>query len=493
MGFGGLQFIPDGGIALSHAIDDVLLRLGPAVYVAMMSDDAVKAAIDMLTYSIMGDEIHVEPAVVAEPGERVDDTTDPERKNDIEKAKRYAEEFRRSIDRVPNFLAAQEAILVEGLVWGAGLGDPAWEVVQGPGDKKPLTLLKSLTCRSYPSWAMVVDKYGEFVSVIGYSWEGPKRFDRDRFQVYINSPRGNDPRGTSDLRAAYDAWNFKQQARPEEGKWLATFSNPTVVITYDGNVPPDYAKLADGTDDIAGGLLGPQAQAERVAANVHGASWMAIPEGWKAELVSSPSDGGAFNEHEERRNKAIFQAILLSSRTLAEASHGSKADSESSSNTSQIKVVRREREFGCSIRHLAYLQTFMNGGKDDAERLCPRIKFPEAKSVTDSAMITAWGGVGWSITPRQTAAIDADLNLPPRTADEIDEIEASKKAAEQAQTDALKAKAQGPAGGGPPGQGKPGDGVAVPAKPPAGKVAKEATPKPAKALKASASESTAKD
>lgn len=481
MGVGGMQFIPDGGVVLSKAIDDVIGNLGNEVYDLMSQDDAVSAALTMLAYSIMGGDIHVEPAIVAEPGERVDGTTDPQRRKDIEDAKLYAEQVRRSIDRVPDFLDQLEAILAEGLIRGSGLGDPEWEVVQGPTDEKPLTLLKSIQCRHYRSWAMVVNKYGQFEQVAGFSWEGPKLYQRDRFLVYVNSPRNGDPRGTSDLRPAYDAWNFKTQARPERGKYIATWANPTVVIRYDNTTTPTYPiDPATGQEDTTQALLVPHAQAERVAANVHGNSWMAIPIPWESELVESKNDGGAFAAHEEDCNKAIIQAILLSSRTLSEAAHGSKADSDTSKDTTMIKVARREKTFTKAIeRGFCYVQTLMNHGEDAANRLCPKIKFPDTNAGTVADLITAYTGAGWKTVPRQAAYIDSKFGLPVRSADEIDEAKRQADAAQQAVIDAAKAKAGGIGGNTGSMDGKPGDAKPVEAKvKPGGKTPGNADAKP---------------
>jgi hypothetical protein len=488
MSCGNMQFIPDGGVILSRAIDDVMGNLGSEVYDLMSQDDACSAALSMLVYSIMGGEITVEPAIIAEPGERLDDTTDPQRKQDIEDAQRYADEVQRSIDRVPDFLDQCEAILTEGLIRGSGLADPSWEVVKGPGDDKPITLLKSLQCRGHRTWAMVVDPYGQFVQVAGYSWDGPKIYDRDRFVVFVNSPRRGDPRGTSDLRPAYEPWNLKVQARPERSKWLATFASPTAVVTYDQNTQPTYPiNPATGEEDTTLALLTPQAQAERVAANIHGNSWMAVPAGWTVELIESKSDTGAFSQQESDYNDAIIQGILLSSRTLNEAAHGSKADSENSTSTTQIKVGRKEKSFSKALeRGLCRVQTLMNHGEDAANRLCPRIKFPDTNAVARADIITAFTGAGWSTTGRQHAHIDARFGLPVRTADEIDEAKAQADAAQQATIDATKAKAAGglvDGDGNPvddatkdgkpdkPGLGKPGD-VVEPAKPDAVKIPK---------------------
>jgi hypothetical protein len=447
LGWGGNQFVPDGGVTLSKSVDEVLRNLGPAVYDLMREDDAVAPAVAMLVYGVVSGELHVEPAVVPEPGENLDDATDPRRRKDIEESATYADELKRSLNRVPELLGVVEEMLTEGFYNAASLVEPVWESVKEEGDAKPLMLLKSAQVRPRDAWAMIADAYGQINRIAAYTPDGPMVFERDRFWVYVNSPRRGDPRGTVEIRPAYDAWNLKVQARPQRGRWCAQFAVPTVKIRYDAqDAVVTYHKHPDGTDDYNRPMT-PAEQAEGVAANVHGGSWMAMPITWDGELIESKGDGGAFGKYEEDLNNAITAAILLSSRTLNEAAHGSKADSETSVGTTMLKIDRKRWSVLRLLeRGLCWTQTMMNHGVDAANRLAPKLKFPDPDpNVVE--MLKAAVTAGYKFVPRQYASLDAKFGVPVRTAEEIDELHQQDMAAKQASVDAMKAKA-GLAGGG---------------------------------------------
>lgn len=396
---GAWTFDPEAAYRLSRASDEVMLRLGPHVYDLMGADDQIASCVQLLAMAVLGGELVVEPAIVAEPGERLDESTDGERKKDIEKAKKYADECRKSVARVPGFIDELEAVFTEGVVRGCGLAEPTWVKVGGDGEDKDDWTLGGLRCRPNYSWAWIVDGFSNPVGILAETLGGPRWFPRDGYLVYSNAIRRGDPRGTSDLRPAYDSWNLKLQARPQRAKWIAQFANPTAKIIYD----PEQQPLEFTNPDGSIVNLTPQQQAEKVGANVHGGSFMCLPKGWEADLIESSVDGGAFNDHEDAMNRAMARAILLNARTTNEAEHGSKADSESSGDVTGMKVARRQKSFSTCIERDIFGWIVVHNHGESERHLTPKVHFRTSPHL-QSEIWTAFAGlVGAKAVPPSIA------------------------------------------------------------------------------------------
>jgi len=469
-GHSGWSPTPDGGVILSKTIDDVVRAFGLGLYDQIAVDDQAASSLATLLYAIMGGDFTAEPAVELEPGESADD---PKIKADLDIANRGAEIMRRSIARVPDLIDQLEAVEFDATIKGAGLGDPWQVVVQGPQDDKPVTLLGGLLCRSRDSWDFVVDGSGKAVGIAGIPVGGtqPAKFDRERFYLRVNSPRRGDPRGTSDLRAAYDSWNLKQQARPQRAKWVSQFANPTLDLGYDPESGDQDQYGPDGHPDPSLPKVSPQQQAEGAAAYFHSSSYLVHPVTWAATLIESKSDGGAFAANEEGHNTAIARAILLTARVTNESDRSSQADAYSSLDVFQMKVERRRKAL-CSAIERDIFKPLMraNFGDDAAERLCPRAVFKMAAHVQAEIIQAVTGLLNSGKVPtRIMPKMFKVMGLP---VPEVADFEEMERKAEAAALAAQQAKAAQVGGGkgdeeaGDTGDGGKGNGKPTTGKPP---------------------------
>lgn len=458
----------DGGSLLSKQIDDVVRAFGLAIYDQIAVDDQAASSIATLIYAIMGGEFSVEPRIELEPGETVDD---PKVRADIETANRAAELCRRSIDRVPDFLDQIEAIEFDRTTKGAGLGDKWFVSAKGPDDERPVTLLGGLLCRSRDSWDFVTDKAGRVTGIAGISTTTGQLavFDRSNFLLAVNSPRRGDPRGTSDLRAAYDPWNLKVQARPQRAKYVNQFANPTVDIGYDPNDQPTEGYNERGELET----MPPQRQAEVAAWGYHGSAYLVHPMTWTVNLIESKADGGAFNANEESLNTAIARSILLTARVTQESANNSQADATSAVNVFLMKVARRQKSLTTAIEQDIFKEiTRRNLGDDAAERLYPKGMFKMAGHVQAAIIQAVTGLINTKVVPNNVLAkLFRVMGLPTPSVEDLEKMQA--KAAEVAQKAANAAKPAGIAGS-PPGDGaddedpagQPGQGDGRKATPP---------------------------
>jgi hypothetical protein len=150
----------------------------------------------------------------------------------------------------------------------------------GPGGARTWLRIRAIKPEPRQSVAFVVEQFMNLVGFLGATPGqatpstgsplkpgDPAILPRDKFAVLSWRPRDCDPRGTSILRPAYEAWWRKRQMFPEYLKYLTQFAGPSLW----GSPPADAlpASVADPLDalapvpvdvpeDATPALLGPQ-------------------------------------------------------------------------------------------------------------------------------------------------------------------------------------------------------------------------------------------
>lgn len=134
-----------------------------------------------------------------------------------------------------------------------------------------------------------VEKYTQFTSK-----EGEKVLNPKSLIHYINKPRFQNPYGTSDLRAAYNAYVVKRQVVKYFAIFLENAAGPKPVARYDKNAPKK------AIDDIFNAIKSLQAK-----------SALAIPKEVELEFLEAKNTGEAFEKAVNIFNLFISRALVL--------------------------------------------------------------------------------------------------------------------------------------------------------------------------------------
>jgi hypothetical protein len=408
--------------ALPQYADDLTREQGDEVYERMRKDAAVHTAIQTLTEVVLAHKPRIESAVK--------DDTDP----DFVLAQEVAEFVAYNIDRLDRPITQVLTEMLDAFIFGAGIAEKVYDlkITQKFGLRLHLSKLRPLARKNY---AFVVDEYGNVAGfMVRRAGQGiisgfiaPELVvEREKFAVLQFGVTGGDPRGRSQIRAAYNAWWFKLQTFPRWLKYLQQFSTPSLV----GYTPPDTDDLIDLKDEYGMPITNANGTPKQITkeqamlnalVTFQGGSAMALKGGSKIDVIKSEGEGRAFIETIDFLNREIFLAVTGNARANMEAKNGSKADSESSMDSVSrkgdwIRGHVDEMLFRDVAKHLVAL----NWGEDIADRLTPIITLSAADK-EDFAKIASGVAALWNANffhkPSQVAGLDAMLNVPERDMD----------------------------------------------------------------------------
>lgn len=461
---------PDRRYELPGGADDVARSFGARVWRAMLCDPAVSSAFNGLRLSILDGGIHFKPShdipaslrVVrmptkpAKPGAKPDEAAPkpqmtPEQARSVEVCEFVERRFKAVWDSIYPELFS----LLESLAFGVKLGEITLAPVPFGVDAGRLGIG---TYRVKPDWAwrFVVDRGMSVRGIlsVGQSDGSYVMADPKKFAWLTWMPKDGDPRGTSVLRAAYDAWNAKVQMFPEYYRFLKRFGSPGIAATLPEREPSPRPDVDDQGRDIANTAVSPAQRMVKLLQLYQGGGVIATPFGTVVSPFESRSDGKALVDAFDLFDRQITLAIAMQVRASLEAKHGSKADSETAQDIKGLVVPFGREALASVMRRVARLLVEVNYGPDDAEIFLPKVMFGHAEQHDKP---TVWGAVAglWSsgyIGESQKEELDAEIGLPPRDAEADAKAAAEKLAAQQ--------QSAPPAGGGkapPPGKGTPGD------------------------------------
>ena len=350
---------------------------GDALYDAMLDDSVVRSSIDTFKAAILGDDMHLEPAVRIEPDDL--DVTDLERQ-DAERAAQYAEFCERALSYLDDEIGTTLWQILDAIPRGAMLAEATYKVA-GPGPDAGLLVPVSLHVKPRSAWDFVVNRAGD---VIGFTGDiiqpdpddrtGTSRIrvlPREKFVLLSWMPRQRDPRGTPALDAAYEAWNMRTLTRPQHWKYLSRFAVPS----YWGTTAPDAGDVEEeGTDGSPVVMTAEQAMLRAIQA-LENASGAVGANGATLETLDPQSDGTPFRIANDEFRREIVFAILCQVRATLEAEHSSKADSESAQDVFGLIVRIGKKLLAASLRRDLFKPLIEWNFGPDAGRLAPLPRF----------------------------------------------------------------------------------------------------------------------
>lgn len=356
-----------GGILLAETDDDVVRSYGPRVYELMGNDPACSTAMAVLIAGSLADGPQLSPAVKAAPGEVI---SQRKRKADIKLAEEVCEFNKRGIARLDRPVEESlEDWSYDALTYGASAMEQTYDYVDDETGKARL-MLRTLAVKPRFAWSFRVDGAMRVEKFRVRTISGAmKDLAREKMALFTWQPRYRDPRGRSIYRPAYTPWNYKVQEYPDFASYLKHFADPSLILEAGEN-------WADKVDPATGAKQTVGQQLIAIGKLFKNQSILGLPFGAKATLIESKGTGEAYHAAFDRWDREIFRAILLGTRPVMEAEHGSKADSNSGMDLVSLATRRVRKPLSRAFRDdVVYWQTRLNYGKEVADRLTPDVSF----------------------------------------------------------------------------------------------------------------------
>lgn len=415
--------------ALPIAFDDVSRDFGISKYEEMLTDYEVGSAFDTLKAAVLDDGWRIEPAVEQPIGLA---KSDPARVALAERSQAIADFVTKTLDGMETELIDVCADLLDAVVFGSKIAEVIYK--DGERDMAGTYVLKAIKAKPNKNVAFVVDEFANVIGIIGATKDKPVpvsgtlvtathiTIGREKAVVFTNAPKDSDPRGSSVLRKAYNAWLFKTKVIPEWFKYLQRFGSPTAIGEVGENSPSAVPKIDDATGEfqVDGSGQNIMVSAEW-ALREELLKWanglvMSLPAGYKVNLLEAGGDGKAFTEAITYCDRAISRAILGTAQMTQEAQHESRSSKKVGQDVASLRVSRlRERLGNTLTRDVVRPLVMLNFG-DEGLLLMPRLVFKKTDDNDKAANLKAYAQAYASglIHDSQLPQIDADLGLAER-------------------------------------------------------------------------------
>jgi hypothetical protein len=435
------EFVAGGGSgwwaaparSLPHPFDDLTTDFGNDIYVEMMRDAQVAAAILVLKASILEDGVMLAPAV--------EDQSDSRYKRAV-KIRDIAVRMLKRLDQPFDDVLWN---MLDGLYLGNKVAEQVFEW-QTVGNEE-LLQLKALKPKPRQLVSFVVDPYMNLIGLIaarpgqaappvlvdGSPVSADIILPPDKFCIFTHRPEDGDPRGTSALRPAYEAWWKKRQLGPEYLHYLSQFASPSVWATPPEGIErvPEMDPLGNLTDEDGAVLdpddptqvaeaiepLSPQEELLALLLEWRNGYALAVAPGTQVHTVEMIGDGSSFLNAFQLYDSQITKAILTQSLATEEGQHQSR----SAASVHQDVLDTLVRQGKQSLTRMIYYQILIpwvqrNWGDKAAEELVPVPSLGTTERQDLPALMTACAALMRAayFAPSQLPAVDELLNLPVR-------------------------------------------------------------------------------
>lgn len=409
---------------LSRFQDDLNREFSDRAYDDMLKDPAVAASVDILKGLILSEPLRVVP--------RIQDKKSSEYETS-KKVADFVEKNLRKMARSPQ-VVLWEAL--DAIAYGSSLVEIVFE--DAVEDGAPVLRLKDLKTRSRSNYGLVVDRYfnvlGAVPTEMGYQASGvytgstqpdkDKVIPREKFLLVALVTKNSDPRGVSLIRPAWNAYYLKTQVWPAYLKFLVQFASPSIV-----GYTPEGAEDVEVLDDSGTPALNADGTIQTISAEedmlttllgFQNGTVAVLKGGSKLDLIKSEGQGEAFSAAVDLFDRQIAMAILKTHRTLLEAKHSSKADSESAADITDVFVSSlREVLASAFTRDVVRVLVEINFGPEIADAYAPEVTL---KSMPKQDFAKAADAVGklWAskyLHSSQVAEADSMIGLPERDMD----------------------------------------------------------------------------
>jgi hypothetical protein len=458
---GAVGYVSQYARALPAYIDDITRDFGSDLYERMERDPQISAALSVFKASVLEDGVTLAPAIDSADEDGYDQAVEI-----TDEAARMLDDLRESLDDVL-------WDLMDNISQGNRLAEQIYELRPGSTSGRRMLQLASLKVKPRSAYIFVVDAFLNVVGILGQmpgqprptggTWFLDSRnppenlLPTQKFCIATFRPNNGDPRGTSILRPAYDAWWRKRQALVEYVKYLAQFAGPSLWATLppDTEAPgPPLDFLGNIQTDSSGNPLPPRSRLEDLLAQLvsfRNGTAGAFANGTEIHALQMQGEGAAFLRAIAECNTSIVKAILTQELATEEGEHQARAAAQVHQDVLDTLVRQGKRSV---VRMLAkqVLTPWVryNWGDKAAASLVPTVSLGSTEEVDRAPMINAIANLQRAayLHPSQLPQIDDMLGLPVRdlTQDEL---------LPDAQ-DAAGGPSSGAGDGQPPGKDRPG-------------------------------------
>jgi hypothetical protein len=431
--------------SLPKYIDDAERDFGFDIYERMLKDPTIQSSMNAIKMQVLSKGPRfmnrVDAPSVSKP--------DPEQQAKHDRAEEIKVFVERMCDNLQQPLETILYEMLDFLAYGHSVAEETYIIDSGQ------LKLKALRVKPRANYLFVCDPYMDLQGFIGAKFDSgaalptlsgivdPSQvIPREKFFLLSHAPTAGDPRGTSLLRSAYNAWYLKQQTWPQYLKFLVQFGTPSIAAF----LPPDSGGDVQIVDSLGNNLLNSdgtpkvataeEAMLERLLRFVNGSA-IVLPNGATLQPIEMQGDGSVYINAFNLYDTQMTRAILIAARATMEAQHGSRADSGTAQDIvgEFAEFIARNVEIGF-YRDVIVPVVRYNYGDEAARELCPYM------TLTNSGQqdIVGYGNMianlarATVIHESQYPGIDSMLGLPERDFEsQMEEAKAEK----EAQTDKL--------------------------------------------------------
>ncbi len=347
---------------LPLAFDDLTYDLGYDLYQRMMNHPQVKAKINILITWILQSGVTFAPAVTDKDADGYEQAAEL-----VSWCERVFDDLDTSSDDVLYDLASA-------IAYGCRVAELVSAYDETYTGKTQL-VIRRMNVKPVPSVRFVVDDYLNVQGIYGgmiTDGDGPPRarvLPREKFAIWSFRPSNNDPRGTSLLRSAYNAWNTSLQVLPEYYKYLVQFASPSIFGTTAPNAQDERVVDSEG---VTRTVSAQEALLYKILAFQNGTG-MAAPEGTQLDVLWSQGDGKAFLNALERFDNEIAVAITNQLLATEQGKYGSKSQAGTHQDAITIAIQQMKRSLCRMLRRDVLYDTVRVNYGDDVAALTPLV------------------------------------------------------------------------------------------------------------------------
>lgn len=406
--------------AWPHYIDDLTRDYGDDLYERLLNDAVVAAAIDTLKSAILEEGVTLTPGVTEATADGF----------------ALAQEIHASAVRMFGDLdpALDDALadMLSAIALGNRVAELRYAVRRDGGATR--LMLAALKVKPRANLAFVVDAFTNVIGLLavepGLSGltastvpidpanPPPNFHPRSKFAVLTYRPKDADPRGTSVLRPAYTAWNFKRHIYQEYLKYLVQFAVPSLVgvTAQSAGYEPvlDAAGVPTGTTQTA-----QQALLAKLTAFRNGTA-LAVPFGTEIRELFSQGNGEAFRTAFALLNGEITLAVLGQTLATGEGEHNARAAAQVHQDVLDTKIRQAKAAVVRMLRNDVLRPWVLLNWGEAALPLTPVATLGAVEEEDRTPRMNAVAALeraGW-FTPSQRPEVDRLMGLPQRTPEE---------------------------------------------------------------------------
>lgn len=303
---------------------------------------------------------------------------------------------------------------------------PPFRPPQGGG---PQLVLKDIKVKPRHSLGFLVDAYMNVLGILGHIPGNyypimpgmvyasidqiPNLLPVDKFAILTFRPKDADPRGTSMLRPAYEAWYKKQQIWGDYCQFLSQMAGGMLVGKPDPKAEAMSIQNPDGSP--TGQVATPEEVLLQTLIQAKNGAVLVVQPGADVKLEYPTGNGDTFLEAFQLLNLEMTKGILHVTLATEEGKHQARAAAEVHADVLSILIRQAKGSVERLLRNVLRRLITLNYG-EDALRLTPKVSLGEVDSSDQSKLWTAVSTLMAAnyFAPDQMAQIDALIGMPVR-------------------------------------------------------------------------------